>query len=133
MNNWCTMFKPSVWLLFFSYIVSTYGFGFRGFHYENPRELEEINSTSRHIILEKWILQPLNHFDIRDNRLWSMRYYESDEFYNGTGPILIMLGGEWTISRGFLRSGLMFDIGKAHGAMMYYTEHRYYGKSRPVR
>ncbi|KAK0082423.1 hypothetical protein PV325_010410, partial [Microctonus aethiopoides] len=133
MNNWRTMFKPSVWLLFISFIVSTYGFGFRGFHYENPRELEEINSTSRHIILEKWILQPLNHFDVRDNRLWSMRYYESDEFYNGTGPILIMLGGEWTISRGFLRSGLMFDIGKAHGAMMYYTEHRYYGKSRPVR
>lgn len=45
---------------------------------------------------------------------------------------MIMIGGEWEISIGFLTSGLMYEIASAHGAMMYYTEHRYYGKSKPT-
>ncbi|XP_024947042.1 putative serine protease K12H4.7 isoform X2 [Cephus cinctus] len=49
------------------------------------------------------------------------------------GPILIMVGGEWEISTSFLETGLMFDLGVAHGALMFYTEHRYYGASRPTK
>ena len=55
---------------------------------------------------------------------------ENDEYFDGSGPILIMLGGEWKISQGFLQSGLMHGIGVDHKALMYYTEHRYYGKSK---
>lgn len=45
---------------------------------------------------------------------------------------MIMIGGEWEISTGFLKSGLMFEIASTHNAMMYYTEHRYYGQSKPT-
>ncbi|XP_066598757.1 putative serine protease K12H4.7 isoform X2 [Prorops nasuta] len=61
-----------------------------------------------------------------------MRYYENSEFWDGQGPILIMIGGEWAISTGFLEAGLMYEIASAHHAMMYYTEHRYYGSSKPT-
>ena len=44
-----------------------------------------------------------------------------------------MLGGEWEIAPNFLLAGQMNKIARAHQAIMYYTEHRYYGKSRPVK
>jgi len=44
-----------------------------------------------------------------------------------------MIGGEWEISKGFLQAGLMYEIGSQHGGLMYYTEHRFYGKSRPTK
>lgn len=43
-----------------------------------------------------------------------------------------MIGGEWEIATGFLKTGLMYELATKHKAMMYYTEHRYYGKSRPT-
>lgn len=43
-----------------------------------------------------------------------------------------MLGGEWEIGTGYLKTGLMYDVASNHNAMMYYTEHRYYGKSKPT-
>lgn len=43
-----------------------------------------------------------------------------------------MIGGEWAIGRGFLQSGLMYELATSHNAQMYYTEHRYYGKSKPT-
>lgn len=44
-----------------------------------------------------------------------------------------MIGGEWEISKGFLQSGMMHEIATKYGGLMYYTEHRYYGKSRPTK
>lgn len=44
-----------------------------------------------------------------------------------------MIGGEWEISNGFLQGGLMYEIGSKYKALMYYTEHRYYGKSKPTK
>lgn len=61
------------------------------------------------------------------------RYYENPAFLKKTGPILIMIGGEWAISTGFLQGGLMYEIASAYGGMMYYTEHRFYGKSKPTK
>lgn len=113
-----------------SLITCIYGIGFRGFHYDG-RKSPEIRVAVQ--LPERFFEQPLNHFDVLDNRTWLMRFYENDKYYTDTGPILIMLGGEWAIAPGFLQAGLMFEVAKTHGAMMYYTEHRYYGKSRPVR
>lgn len=60
------------------------------------------------------------------------RYFDEEKYFNASGPIFIMLGGEWAISPGALQSGLMHDLGKEHGALMFYTEHRYYGISKPT-
>lgn len=48
------------------------------------------------------------------------------------GPIFIFIGGEWEITPGYISAGLMFDMAKELHGMMYYTEHRYYGKSHPT-
>lgn len=44
-----------------------------------------------------------------------------------------MLGAEWTINPDFVQGGLMFDMARENDGAMYYTEHRYYGQSFPVR
>lgn len=41
-------------------------------------------------------------------------------------------GGEWTISSGWLLTGHMHDMARDLNGTMYYTEHRYYGDSRPT-
>lgn len=44
-----------------------------------------------------------------------------------------MIGGEWAITDGFLQGGTMYEIGVQHHGLMYYTEHRFYGQSRPTK
>lgn len=48
------------------------------------------------------------------------------------GPIFIFCGGEWQISPGFISAGLMFEMAQELNGTMFYTEHRYYGKSQPT-
>lgn len=48
------------------------------------------------------------------------------------GPIFIFCGGEWEISPSYIAAGLMFEMAKEMNGTMFYTEHRYYGKSRPT-
>lgn len=47
------------------------GVGFRGFTFEG---LEEPKSLQKYAdnVTEGWIIQPLDHFNHRDNRTWSM-------------------------------------------------------------
>lgn len=83
-------------------------------------------------IEEKWIEQRLNHFDPQDGRTWNMRYLENSAYLRDGGPIFIFVGGEWTISDGWLRSGHAHDMMRDLNGTMFYTEHRYYGDSRPT-
>ncbi|CAB0045104.1 unnamed protein product [Trichogramma brassicae] len=121
--------KITVILIVLQIGVLIEGFGFRGLHYDGIEEPEWIGVRSAD---DRWVEQPIDHFNNRDNRTWLMRYFEESKFFNGSGPILIMLGGEWEINQGFLHAGLMYDIAEQHSALMFYTEHRYYGQSRPT-
>ncbi|KAM0724395.1 putative serine protease K12H4.7 [Formica fusca] len=106
------------------------GVGFRGFTFQGLEEPEPLKKNAD--VIEGWITQPLDHFNYRDNRTWSMRYRENSAFLRKNSSILVMIGGEWEISDGFLQGGLMYEIGSKYNALMYYTEHRYYGKSMPT-
>nr|XP_033330196.1 putative serine protease K12H4.7 [Megalopta genalis] len=106
--------------------------GLRTFRFQGLQEPDTSGLIDAQSINEAWIEQPLDHFNPRENRTWSMRYYENSALFKPGGPIFIMIGGEWEISTGYLQTGLMYDIAKAHNAMLYYTEHRYYGKSHPT-
>lgn len=87
----------------------------------------------RKIVQEKWIEQRLNHFDSQDSRRWQMRYLENDENFQLGGPIFIYVGGEWTISSGSISPGShIYDMAKELNGTLFYTEHRYYGRSRPT-
>ena len=78
------------------------------------------------------IEQRLNNFDRQDNRTWQMRYLENNDHFQAGGPIFIYVGGEWSVSEGWLRTGHMYDMAKQLNGTMFYTEHRYYGESRPT-
>ncbi|XP_050448201.1 putative serine protease K12H4.7 [Cataglyphis hispanica] len=109
------------------------GVGFRGFTFQGLEEPVPLKKDADKDIIEGWITQPLDHFNYRDNRTWLMRYQENSAFLRENSSILIMIGGEWEISNGFLQGGLMYEIGSKYKALMYYTEHRYYGKSKPTK
>ncbi|KAL6442248.1 hypothetical protein ACFW04_002486 [Cataglyphis niger] len=109
------------------------GVGFRGFTFQGLEEPVPLKKYADKDVIEGWITQPLDHFNYRDNRTWLMRYKENSAFLRENSSILIMLGGEWEISNGFLQGGLMYEIGSKYKALMYYTEHRYYGKSKPTK
>jgi hypothetical protein len=85
------------------------------------------------IISEKYIKQRLDHFNPQDDRTWRMRYFENDEHQKPGGPIFIYVGGEWTVSAGSISAGThIYDLAKEHSGTLFYTEHRYYGKSHPT-
>lgn len=47
--------------------------------------------------------------------------------------MILYIGGEWIIEPSTLMSGQVYDIAQAHNGYMFYTEHRYYGKSYPTK
>ncbi|KAL5290289.1 hypothetical protein ACFFRR_009935 [Megaselia abdita] len=80
----------------------------------------------------KWITQKLDHYDKNNDKTWQMRYLSNEEHFKAGGPIFIFVGGEWEVSNGYLIGGHMYDMAKEHNGSMFYTEHRYYGKSQPT-
>ncbi|XP_061386786.1 putative serine protease K12H4.7 [Musca vetustissima] len=80
-----------------------------------------------------WITQKLDHFDEKDTRTWQMRYMTNADYFKPGGPMIIYIGGEWEISAGSISYGILADIAKEHNGMLFYTEHRYYGQSKPTK
>lgn len=56
----------------------------------------------------------------------------NDEYFEEGGPMFIYLGGEWAISPGSISNGIFVDLAKQHKGILFYTEHRYYGESKPT-
>ncbi|XP_061387301.1 putative serine protease K12H4.7 [Musca vetustissima] len=91
------------------------------------------------MVQELWLPQKLDHF-VEDEKFgnqssghqqWLMRYYVNAEFYEPGGPMFIAVGGEWEIQPYLLNQGHFYDMARQHNAIMFYTEHRFYGKSWP--
>lgn len=104
----------------------------------NTHEEPQIALTPRFgaifaIPTEKYIEQSLDHFNPKDDRKWMMRYYENDFYFQEGGPIFIYLGGEWQISPMSITQGtLIVEMAQENNGILFYTEHRYYGLSRPT-
>lgn len=98
----------------------------------NESDLGSLKTTLLNVVEEKWIVQNVDHFDRQNKQTWQMRYFENFEFFEISGPIFIYVGGEWEITKKRLLFGYMFDMAKEFNASMFYTEHRFYGKSRPI-
>lgn len=80
----------------------------------------------------RWIEQPLDHFDPKENRTWKMRYFENLEFWKPNGTIYLFIGGEGEASPIFLTTGILYELAKETKGAMFGSEHRYYGKSMPL-
>ncbi|KAJ8705926.1 hypothetical protein PYW07_010703 [Mythimna separata] len=87
--------------------------------------------SSRLSPVEGWVQVRLNHFMAYDTRTYPMRYYYNNEFAGARGNLVIFVGGEWAISEGWTQAGLAYELAKKMGAGLFYTEHRFYGSSRP--
>ncbi|KAI8046728.1 putative serine protease K12H4.7 [Drosophila gunungcola] len=80
---------------------------------------------------ELWLDQKVDNFDEKNNQTWKMRHFCNAKYHKPQGPIYIFVGGEWTISRGLMSTGLTHDMAVENSGMLFYTEHRYYGRSLP--
>ena len=80
----------------------------------------------------QWFTQQLNHFDDSDESTWMQQYFVNDEYFTG-GPVFLMIGGEGPLSPLWVTVGAMVDYAKQHGALILGLEHRFYGKSQPLR
>ncbi|XP_059621344.1 putative serine protease K12H4.7 [Phlebotomus argentipes] len=88
--------------------------------------------TSRKSVIEGWIEQKLDHFNDSNNATYKMRFLANNQFYKPGGPIFIFVGGEWSISPGWVSGGHMYDMAKELNGYLFYTEHRFYGQSHPT-
>ena len=129
-----TTFLVSATLVHFTNAVNgLFGTGFykiKGFEIDAGSFTEK--SSNLRFVETKWITQRLNNFNPQDNRTWEMRYMENNHYLQDGGPIFIYVGGEWTISSMWLRTGHMHDMARDLNGTMLNTEHRYYGESRPT-
>ncbi|XP_058985393.1 putative serine protease K12H4.7 [Musca domestica] len=81
----------------------------------------------------EWITQKLDPFDSKEERTWQMRYMVNDEYFKPGGPMFIYVGGEWDIDPSGISGGIFVDLAKEHNGILFYTEHRYYGESKPTK
>lgn len=102
------------------------------FLHRDPFPIGNSSAVNGRILLSKTITQKVDHFDETNTDTWEMRYFSNSEHYVHGGPLFIYLGGEWEISFNRLAGGHMFDMAKEMNGYMFYTEHRYYGKSHPT-
>ncbi|CAK1546040.1 unnamed protein product [Leptosia nina] len=92
----------------------------------------DVNFLTTSNVLTSWITMPIDHFDPQNKNTYQMRFMYNDEFFGGDGnPLFILVGGEWDIVEGWLRAGNMYEAARENKGYMFYTEHRYYGESKP--
>lgn len=59
---------------------------------------------------------------------------QNKQYFKSGGPIFLMAGGEWAISPGHILPGQhIVDLAKEFKGLLLYSEHRYYGKTKPTK
>lgn len=82
---------------------------------------------------ERYIVQPVNPIDSFDRRTWQNRYYLDNDSYTENGPIFVHVGGpDFYLADARMNMSYFVELGMEMGAVMAYTEHRFYGESRPT-
>lgn len=86
------------------------------------------STLSSATLREEYFTQFLNPIDSFDSRQW----VDTDS-YTGNGPIFVYVTGA-EIDEGERRraNSHFFDMGREVGAVLVYTENRFYGLSRPT-
>jgi Serine carboxypeptidase S28 len=80
--------------------------------------------------------QLLDHTESNSRTFWTQRYYTWEDEFQGPGhPILLILGGEGNIepSTGLVYPFVTHHLAKDFGAFVLQPEHRFYGRSQPLK
>lgn len=98
---------------------------------------QEINDTAALFdspaVQTQWMQQPLDHFDSSENRTWKMRYFQRLDMWKPKGPIYLFMNGEGKATKGFLQTGTTYELARETNGVLFLTEHRYYGNSKPFK
>ncbi|EGG15097.1 hypothetical protein DFA_09921 [Cavenderia fasciculata] len=77
----------------------------------------------------EWFTQSVDHFDSANQKKFQQRYLVNDHFWDGKGPVFMMINGEGPMSLGAV-TGLQYVVwAKEVHALIVSLEHRYYGAS----
>lgn len=87
--------------------------------------------SSNHAFETKYIDTPLDHFSLRYNETFKLRYLVYGKFHIKGGPIFIYAGNEGDIMMFAQNTDFIFDIAPIFNALIVFAEHRYYGESLP--
>ncbi|KAM4696385.1 thymus-specific serine protease [Rhinophrynus dorsalis] len=80
--------------------------------------------------IEDYLLQPLDHFNRRNNATYRQRYWVNEEYWQRpNGPVFLYIGGESSLSEFSVLSGEHVELAETHRALLVSLEHRYYGSS----
>lgn len=98
--------------------------------------LLSLAGTTTALFQERFVTQRLVPIDRLDTRTWQNRYFIDDSAYvpgGGAGALFVFCGGsDFYFTEGRRESSHFFDIGRRLQGVLVFTEHRYYGKSRPT-
>ena len=110
-----------------------------------------INENTFNLPKAQFFKQSLNHFDENDKRTWAQvnlkihsiyfnlfyvsikRFWVNSNFFNGTGPVFILIGGESAETPYDVVGGAWIEYAQKIGALCVLLEHRFYGRSRPTK
>ncbi|NP_001089218.1 uncharacterized protein LOC734265 precursor [Xenopus laevis] len=80
--------------------------------------------------VESFIVQPLDHFNRRNNGTYNQRYWINEQYWNyPDGPVFLYIGGEGSLSEFSVLSGEHVELAQTHRALLVSLEHRFYGSS----
>jgi hypothetical protein len=78
--------------------------------------------------------QQVDHLHVDEGRVYSQRYYKLSKYWKGPGhPILVIMGGEAELTLPMLYPFVHDGLANEFGAFVISPEHRFYGKSQPVK
>jgi hypothetical protein len=97
------------------------------------RNFHKIKSTVKSPFPDLYYDQRLDHYDESNVATWNQRYWVNQNFFDGTGPVFIMIGGEGEENPIWMENGQWINFAKQYKALCVMLEHRYYGKSRPTK
>lgn len=98
----------------------------------NGKYFSKIKTTGLTDIPDQYYEQRLDHYNEALLKTWKQRYWVNEEFFDGTGPVFIMIGGEGEENPIWMKNGQWINFAKQYKALCVMLEHRYYGKSRPT-
>lgn len=90
-------------------------------------------ASVRGYFYEHFFAQKLLPIDQFETRTWQNRYYLDDSYYTPGGPMFLSTGASVTFkSDDWLNYTYFYEMGREMNALLVFTEHRFYGDSRPT-
>ncbi len=112
--------KALLLCLLFSVFVSSITYALRRPKLKPPE-------LSQYITLPdaQWIYQKLDHFATTVPTYWKQRYFVNASWWDGHGPVFLLLGGEGPASPAWLVIDTSIMVmAKKYGALVFSVEHR---------